>query len=71
MAYWQIEPWGEDRHELRNGVLCSWLYELNKSKGAALIPPSKFMRDFVEDRQQSEDEQWLALKHILGARKTK
>lgn len=46
MAYFQIEPFGEDRADLRAGIIASTIYAMNKGKGGRAMSPADFMPKF-------------------------
>jgi hypothetical protein len=46
LAYYALEPWGEERADLRNAVHCSILANVNRSKGSKAFEPKDFMLRF-------------------------
>lgn len=54
MAYSRLEPWGEERDDLRMGIIASTIANANRSKGQKPFTPQQFMPDF---ERVSEDEQ--------------
>ncbi len=43
MAYYQVEPFGEERADLRAGIVASTLVNINRRKGAKLSKPTDFL----------------------------
>lgn len=43
MAYFQVEPFGEERADLRAGVIASILVNINRRRGATVSKPSDFI----------------------------
>lgn len=42
-AFYRLEPWGDMRADLRNGVVASLLYNVHRNKEAAPLTPADFM----------------------------
>lgn len=45
-AYWQLEPWGEDRADLRTGIVASTLANIHRSRDSEAFTPRDFMPTF-------------------------
>jgi hypothetical protein len=64
MAYYMLEPWGEERSDLRAGIIASTMANVmgNKSK------PADFMPDFSSNHQprNSKEEQFAELERLFG-----
>ena len=61
-AYYQIEPWGEERADLRAGIIASTIANVNRGKGQKAFMPSDFMPDFDrKPKQPMSDEQMFAV----------
>lgn len=56
IAYSGIEPWGEDRADLRAGILASLTANINRGKGAKPFRPSDFMPYRNHDKKAEEVE---------------
>lgn len=76
--YDQIEPFGEERGDLRIGILCSLVANaLGGGKGGKALPPSEFMPDFKGTRaleaakKQSVEEQKNLLLQLVQMTKPK
>ena len=54
IAYARIEPWGEERDDLRMGIIASTLANIHKPKGRKPYKPQDFMPDF---EQMTEEQQ--------------
>lgn len=66
MAYYRINPWGEDRADLRSGVVASTIANVNRdpNKGRPFSP-----RDFMPYHQKQEQDRMESIKQ--GFRKLK
>lgn len=53
MAYYGVEPWGEERADLRMGILASTMANLWSSKTSRPSKPKDFMPDFGAHEKQS------------------
>ena len=42
-AFYELDPWGEQRADLRIGQLCALTFNPNRKKGAAPATPADFM----------------------------
>lgn len=59
-----VEPWGEDRADLRAGIIASTVANCNRSKGAS-FKPSDFMPQFekpVKKQMTGEEMRAMAFK---------
>lgn len=54
-AYYAIEPFGEERADLRSGIIASILSNVHRSKGANPSKPSDFVLEFGQKQDMSED----------------
>ncbi len=54
MAYHTLEPWGEERADLRNGVLCCLIANLFRKKGKPPFKPEDFMPKFWKEKPDPE-----------------
>lgn len=55
MAYYRIEPWGEERGDLRSGVLASIVCNALRGKGDRVRKPQEFVLKFGGDVPDRED----------------
>lgn len=52
-AYYAVEPWGEERADLRAGIIASTQANCHRTKGAA-FKPSDFMPQFDKPKQSPQ-----------------
>ena len=52
MAYYRIEPWGEERADLRNGMLCSLVANMFRKRGKRAAQPKDFMPKFERGQKK-------------------
>ena len=50
-ALYRVDPWGEERADLRNGILCSLVATALSGKGSKKYKPADFMPKFGERRK--------------------
>jgi hypothetical protein len=50
-AYYQLEPWGEERADVRHGILTSVLANCHRGKSAAAFKPKDFIVDYEKPSQ--------------------
>ena len=55
-AYYQVEPWGEERADLRAGIVASTIANVNRGKGQKPFKPSDFMPDFEPKKPQTAEQ---------------
>ena len=65
LAYSRIEPWGEERDDLRTGILASMIANMFRDKGKKPAKPSDFILNF-----EPEDEQTRVQRMIESVRRT-
>ena len=51
MAYYSVEPFGEDRADLRSGIIASLIYNTNRGKDQSPLSPKDFMTIRREDEE--------------------
>ena len=56
MAYYDIEPFGEERADLRSAIVACQIVNVNIPKGKKRFKPGDFMPDFKPKKQQSVKE---------------
>ena len=64
MAFSRLEPWGEDRDDLRMGIIASTIANVYRGKGKKPFKPTDFIPNF---EPVSEEERVAAL--LAKARK--
>ncbi len=57
IAYYRMEPWGEDRADLRSGIVASTMANINRKKGASPFKPEDFMPRFDKKKETVPDTQ--------------
>jgi hypothetical protein len=67
MAFYSLEPWGEQRGDLRTGILASVVANMFRKKGRRALQPRDFMPKFDKPRKMSPDEVSNKLKSIVAA----
>jgi hypothetical protein len=65
-AYLQIEPQGEERADLRAGIVASTIANANRKKGTKAFKPSDFMPKFDKEEQTQTPEQQKAAAEALA-----
>ena len=75
-AFHEIEPFGEERADLRSGIVASVIANVNRGKHSKTYKPADFMPQFDGPRIQSGEEIWQRLaafaemhNHSRGAKK--
>lgn len=63
LAYLQLEPQGEERADLRAGIIASTIANVNRKKGTRVFRPDEFMPKF--DMQEQDIEQQKAAAEAL------
>lgn len=59
-AFLQLEPHGEDRADLRAGIVASTIANANRKKGTRAFKPSDFMPKFEQQEQTLEQQKAAA-----------
>lgn len=59
MAYYNIEPWGEDRGDLRAGIVAATVANAFRKKGSRPMRPADFMPQFDAPYRPPPDPQDL------------
>lgn len=68
-AYAQIEPFGEDRADLRAGIVASTIANANRGKGQKPFTAQQFMPSFEpETEEQARDRLIAKALNALGGR---
>jgi len=68
-AYYAVEPWGEERADLRTGILAALQANLWRKSGTPAVKPADFMPDFLgrEAEEQSPEDQ-MAMMRLAAQR---
>lgn len=62
-AYFQVEPWGEERADLRAGIVAATVANPWRKEGSEPFKPEDFMPKF--GRQEEEPEDWRTMLEAL------
>lgn len=68
IAYDGIEPFGEDRGDLRAGIIAATIANANRGKNSSPFHPKDFMPDFERKHKQQTDEEMQAFMRSVTAR---
>lgn len=60
MAYSQLEPWGEERDDLRMGIVASTIANSNRGKGQKPYKPQDFMPSFEQETEEEAQARLIA-----------
>ena len=61
MAYYRIDPWGEERADLRSGTICAVLANINSARGKSFKPGDFMFSESKKSRWQPVDQQRATL----------
>lgn len=68
MAFMQVEPFGEERADLRAGIVASTIANVVRKKGGKMAKPEDFMPKFnVKKEEQTIEEQLNVVKMLNAA----
>lgn len=70
-AYFDVEPWGEDRADLRMGIVASLIANVNRGRNRPPFKPADFMPKFDKPANLSPDEQVEAVFGALQRKRSK
>jgi hypothetical protein len=65
LAYWSLEPWGEERADFRSGILAAAMSNRWRGKGEKAAKPQDFM-PFTDEPEQTPDEIRARMTEILS-----
>jgi hypothetical protein len=60
MAYSGLEPWGEERDDLRMGIIASTIANVNRGKNTKPFKPTDFMPSFEQETEEQAAERMIA-----------
>lgn len=60
MAYSRLEPWGEERDDLRMGIVASTVANVNRGKNQKAFKPTDFMPSFEPETEEQAAERMIA-----------
>ncbi len=70
MAYSRLEPWGEERGDLRMGIVASTIANVNRPKGKKPFKPQDFMPSFEPVSEEEQAARMIAkMRMALGGRR--
>ena len=64
MAFFSLEPFGDDRADCHNAMILAQQYNMNRGKGKARKTPDKFVLKFTRSKEQSMDQMKASLAGI-------
>jgi len=67
MAYYQIEPFGEERGDLRAAIIASTLANIWRGKNSKSYKPSDFMPKFDEQQNRGGAQTAEQMRQMLSA----
>lgn len=56
MVYYELEPFGEEREDLRMGIICSTIANANRGKNSRAFKPQDFIPKFDKKRQTWQEQ---------------
>lgn len=66
MAYFGIEPFGEERADLRAGIVASTIANVNRGKNTNPFAPKDFMPNFGKPKEQTPEQMKTVAKLITA-----
>lgn len=70
MAYSRLEPWGEDRDDLRMAIVASTIANTNRGKNQKPYKPADFMPSFEPETEEQAQARLLAkARSALGGKR--
>jgi len=70
MAYSRLEPWGEERDDLRMGIIASTIANANRGKNSKPFKPQDFMPKFEPETEEDAQARLMAkAMSALGGRR--
>ena len=65
LAYYRLDPQGEDRADLRAGIVAATVANVSRGRGAKALKPKDFMPEFGESAKPAQT--WKQQKAIFKA----
>ena len=56
IAYYEMDPWGDERADLRNAMMCATMANIHRKKGSRRITIGDFMPRFGEKQEQDPEQ---------------
>jgi flagellar basal body rod protein FlgC len=70
MAYARLEPFGEERDDLRMGIIASTIANVNRDKGKKPYSPRDFMPSFEQEDDETKIQKMMeSLRLSLGGKR--
>ena len=70
LAYARLEPWGEERADLRAGIVASTIANVNRGKGQKAYNPQDFMPKFEQETEEEARARLIAkARQALGGKR--
>ena len=66
MAYYGLEPFGQEREALHAGIIAATVANANAGSKSKTYQPADFMPDFGKDKDQSADDMRAILNNMAG-----
>jgi len=67
LAYSRLEPWGQERSDLRMGIIASTIANVNRGKGQKAYTPQQFLPRFEEEDEEESTARLIAqMRSALG-----
>ncbi len=60
IAYSRMEPWGEERDDLRMGIIASTIANANRGKNQKPFTPQMFMPQFEQETEEDAQARLMA-----------
>lgn len=57
MAYYALEPFGEERGDMRAGIVASTLYNVHRGKNTRAATPEDFMPKYGREEAEDQDDE--------------
>jgi len=68
-AFYELEPWGDDRADLRAGIVASTIANVNRGKGQKAFNPGDFMPEFDKPVRKKQTPAEMAAVMTLFAKR--
>lgn len=65
VALYQMDPWGEERADLRNAMVCATLANIHRGKGSKRVTIGDYMPRFGEDVKESTETMLAKARHMM------
>jgi len=70
LAFARLEPFGEERDDLRMGIIASTIANVNREKGKKPYSPRDFMPNFEPENEEAKIQKMIeSLRQSLGKKR--